>query len=680
MAAPKPTTEKVSANEIRRRVKSAAVPMPAPAPPPAPISADFIGYAQAYLGRGWWPLPLPAGKKFPPATDATGSTGTVTQSKVEMWERLSPKGNIALRLDGVVGLDIDARDRDGEQWAAWEAWVAEHGALPATWSSTSRGADQPSRILYFRVPRGVDQQFASKADWGDVIQRNHRYAVVAPSLHPEGGQYRWYAPDGSLTPLDVVPEVGDLPVLPAAWVAALQAPAKSKANNEPITISTVTWDTSRVTDALLAEALSKPLAELDLMRSKKWVQGDSWDQRVFDAACILVRIANSPWFDFDLAEVRRLLQARGPQDEGWSMADNMAKLDGAIAATIGDVWFSKRVAARDAQGNAFRDDSEDHNAADDDLQIYRRSDLRNMPPVSWILEGLIQKNTTCLLAGPPNIGKSWLMLDLMARWALGLDFFGREVQKQTVFYIAAEGINAFDRRMTAWESANRHQIPDDAIWFARSGVNISDPIANARLGRALVKLQPDVIIFDTFAQLSGVESENDATAVGDALKNVSALRDLVPGATCIVVHHTGKGGDVRGSSALQGDPDTVLIVKEAGHRAFSLSTLNNDHGKQKDGDTERWDGFELAPVYDDDENDIGAVIIHSDTPRSQPADRILTLMEEGVGYTTKQVGEFLGVTDTNGMRRVREQLAAHLREGRVSATGETKNRRWKRVE
>ena len=53
----------------------------------------------------------------------------------------------------------------------------------------------------------------------EVVRWFHRYAMVAPSVHPEGRPYAWAGDVGD--PADV-PEVGDLPDLPWQWIEALQ--------------------------------------------------------------------------------------------------------------------------------------------------------------------------------------------------------------------------------------------------------------------------------------------------------------------------------------------------------------------------------------------------------------------------------------------------------------------------
>jgi hypothetical protein len=148
--------------------------------------------------------------------------------QVQRWRKNRPNGNIGLHLgpvDGteldIVGLDVDDyRDGDkrktgGRQLAALEA---ELGALPPTYRSSSR-IDGVSGIRFFLAPTGL--AFAGKAaEHIDVVQNAHRYAVVWPSMHPDGRRYRIYPP-GSRTPTDEIPEAAALPLLPDAWVDRL---------------------------------------------------------------------------------------------------------------------------------------------------------------------------------------------------------------------------------------------------------------------------------------------------------------------------------------------------------------------------------------------------------------------------------------------------------------------------
>lgn len=201
----------------------------------------YAQHAESYVAAGWTcVLPVPAATKTPPPAGFTGAAGRdTTPLDVVGWVGTHPGSSIALRMpDGVLGIDVDdyakgsAVKRGARTLAALEARL---GTLPPTWSSTARGTTEgpgPSRIMLFRVPAGryatvlrADVDGTVSGDI-EVIQRHHRYAVVAPSPHPSvGAPYRWYAPDGTQVPVGVVPGPADLAELPAAWVAHLAAGA-----------------------------------------------------------------------------------------------------------------------------------------------------------------------------------------------------------------------------------------------------------------------------------------------------------------------------------------------------------------------------------------------------------------------------------------------------------------------
>ncbi len=166
--------------------------------------------AWLYLRAGWLPIPLKG--KRPLIAGYTGRDGQdPSKADVAHWVEIYPKANIGLRLPAdVVGIDVDAYgDKRGAETLA--ALEAQWGPLPATWVSTSRD-DGISGIYWFAKPEPVE--YRSHIEIGgiadiEIIQRHHRYAVVAPSVHPTtGSPYRWVAPDGSVA--DRIPSLEDL--------------------------------------------------------------------------------------------------------------------------------------------------------------------------------------------------------------------------------------------------------------------------------------------------------------------------------------------------------------------------------------------------------------------------------------------------------------------------------------
>lgn len=174
--------------------------------------------APDYRDRGWnTPLPLPSGKKYPPPDGTTGNNDEVSDEVLDAWEERHQDGNIGLRMprDGeweVIGIDVDhyATKRGGDTLAESEM---RYGPLPDTFRSTRRSVNSPSGIYFFRVPAMKKWNGKLGADV-DIIQRSHRYAVVAPSV-VDDQEYKWVTPRRKL--MRKPPRVDQLPELPETW-------------------------------------------------------------------------------------------------------------------------------------------------------------------------------------------------------------------------------------------------------------------------------------------------------------------------------------------------------------------------------------------------------------------------------------------------------------------------------
>lgn len=187
------------------------------------MAGPYADNAAGYWQAGWrGVLPLPPGRKGPPPEHATGRGGTdPSWPDIQTWaDNGHGGGNIALRMPpGTVGIDVDAYG--GKPGAATlDQLQRALGPLPPTWMSTSRD-DGTSGIRFYTVPPGTE--LLAGLPGIEIIQRHHRYAVVAPSIHPEGRTYHWV--DQATGETGSTPPAPDrLVELPAAWLAALTAP------------------------------------------------------------------------------------------------------------------------------------------------------------------------------------------------------------------------------------------------------------------------------------------------------------------------------------------------------------------------------------------------------------------------------------------------------------------------
>jgi hypothetical protein len=178
--------------------------------------------ARDLFERGFPPIPLPARCKYPPPEGLTGFDGTDLEAAdigALEWE-----GNVGLRVPvDVIGIDVDAY-RGGLD--TLHDLTEKLGKLPPTWIIHS-GRNDDSGIRLFRVPEGLT--WITTLAGIDIIQRNHRYAVAPPSVHPEGRVYQWW--DQTIkAQAETIPHVDDLPYLPWAWISELSRATRDEAD------------------------------------------------------------------------------------------------------------------------------------------------------------------------------------------------------------------------------------------------------------------------------------------------------------------------------------------------------------------------------------------------------------------------------------------------------------------
>jgi P4 family phage/plasmid primase-like protien len=232
--------------------------------------------AKGYWDEGWTPLPLPPASKSPPPKGWTGGSKTnsgerPSADQVSEWMAAHTDGNIAIRLPRIVlGIDVDQyKDKVGGKTLA--ACVERWGELPDTWISTSRLDGSGSGIRWFRIEDGLAWPGQLPGGGVELIRWDHRFAVVAPSIHPEtGAEYVWVAPDGSSTTDEdgwEFPAINELPYLPEAWVTGLTEGKlwTPRAEADMTSVEVTDWLKERGTGAecsIMQRTLQKGLQEI----------------------------------------------------------------------------------------------------------------------------------------------------------------------------------------------------------------------------------------------------------------------------------------------------------------------------------------------------------------------------------------------------------------------------------
>ena len=167
--------------------------------------------ALAYAERGRLVFPCRAREKRP-ATRRGFKDATTDTAKIRRWWRNGSDKNVAIRTgieSSLVVLDVDPRN-GGD--ATLGELIEKHGALPNTITAETGGG---GFHLLFAHPGGHVK--CRKIGPGLDVKSDGGYIVAPPSVHPDGGEYRW-----KVSPDDM--EAAALPVWLLAMLQATETP------------------------------------------------------------------------------------------------------------------------------------------------------------------------------------------------------------------------------------------------------------------------------------------------------------------------------------------------------------------------------------------------------------------------------------------------------------------------
>ena len=192
-------------------------------------------------------------------------------------------------------------------------------------------------------------------------------------------------------------------------------------------------------------------------------------------------------------------------------------------------------------------------------RFYRSGELDQLPRVEWLIDGLLPATGTVVLYGREGSGKSFLALRLA-------NIVARD---KAVLYVPYEDLPILYQRQAAHDDFFGCQPAADLYYMALDMPVLNEEGAADQFKACLERerIQPGLIIFDTFrASTTGIE-ENSAKEVGaviDVLKQIKT--DLA--CSILVVHHMGKetAKGARGSTVITADTDLSFEVEGADFR------------------------------------------------------------------------------------------------------------------
>lgn len=558
--------------------------------------------SEQYWEAGWRGiLPFAPKTKWPPPEGRTGRAGQDPSfGDVYDWAHNGyERHNIGLRLPAdVVGIDVDAYgDRTGAATLieAEKRW----GALPHTVRSTSRG-DGVSGIRLYRKPADVELRDRIKfpeKNIGhiEIVQTHHRYVMCWPSVHPEGGTYRWL--DEACAEVDL-PVPRDLPELPAGWVEALRV--------DPAEI-TATADVEQVLKSLPTGSMSVQVERVLNQAIDALEEADSRHESTRTNVGRLLRLADNyePGVAEALAELRaafvesvgndrpgaagefdRMLRGQRIHDLIASTPDaSLERLAGAerkpepptpptTTADAGDDYELQPMTAADRFLMAGEIDESEYEQPEENPDLYTLrsvADLARIVPAEPLIDGLLYQNTLVQISGNPGSYKTFLVLSMacavasrkeMRSWA------GYPVKAHgKVIYIAAEGLSGLRARILAWCEENEHDASELDLLLLDRPVQLGSRKEMEKLVRTVVRHSAVMVVFDTRSRCSIGLDENKAQDMVAAIDLAEDLRAATD-ATVVMIHHSSRSGTAgRGSNTWDGAVWSDLRVHSQGNVA-----------------------------------------------------------------------------------------------------------------
>lgn len=187
--------------------------------------------------------------------------------------------------------------------------------------------------------------------------------------------------------------------------------------------------------------------------------------------------------------------------------------------------------------------------------------LKPQPDIEWVLRNFIGRRWVSIVCGEPGSKKTWALLDLVVCVASSEPWLSFSGPRTPVLWVDEEsGEGRLLRRLG--DAMRGHNAPADIPlhYVSLLGLNLTTEGGAQDLAELLEEVKPGLLVIDA---LSDIMLGGDENLVKDTQPIMHRLRQLAERHDCavIVIHHVNKSGGYRGSSALKGAVDSLLLFE-----------------------------------------------------------------------------------------------------------------------
>jgi len=186
---------------------------------------------------------------------------------------------------------------------------------------------------------------------------------------------------------------------------------------------------------------------------------------------------------------------------------------------------------------------------------------RHKATTKYVVNPYIPGASLVILAGDGGTGKTYIAFEMARAVATGERFAGLETTQGNVLIIDEEtGMDGLKKRFSRIEYY-REPAPEDAIFYCSyAGFNFSGAEGPAALKRIVQEKNISLVIIDALVDVM-TGDENSAQDVNPVMRGLREIT-AATGTAILLIHHSNKSGGYRGSTALKGAVDTLLIATQ----------------------------------------------------------------------------------------------------------------------
>ncbi len=298
----------------------------------------------------------------------------------------------------------------------------------------------------------------------------------------------------------------------------------------------------------------------------------------------------------------------------------------------------------------------------------------DVPPAISLISNILHRGECMILGGPPNIGKTWVAMDMMMGISSGTEFASRFPCTQApVLFIDEEGSKRVDHKRFSMLLEGREESAAEYPIYTKisSGIRLDDERGRVSLARLIERYRPGAIFLDSLVRVHG-GNESDNRQMAELFRLVRQLQEVYQ-TSFIFTHHIRKPSKesqddpiwmLRGASDIQGFPDSILV----GLPTDDSQEIRMVHTKMRDG--ERLDPFLLRVVVNDGRATVAYREV-ADTGIHNPSrEAILATVQGNVPLLPETIAARTGL----GLATVKEHLQVLEASGAVRPIWEAKTK------